>query len=175
MQFKPMLYKGNCSHIRKIAICKLHLRMSLKSILESTCPAALAPGNPRGHGTEVLWGHKQLDTTECLSAHTYIHTSTLSHSSYRIAPSIYCQLNRTKVFLSFSLLQSLTFFFFECFTAVDLPCYVYLFIFNFWPYPAACGIPVPRPGIKPAPTALGGRVLTMWLPGKFPFFFSFYF
>ena len=30
---------------------------------------------------------------------------------------------------------------------------------NFWLHPAACGILVPQPGIKPTPPALEGRVL----------------
>ena len=47
----------------------------------------------------------------CTHIYTHIHTS---HSSCRTAPSIYCQLNRARLFLLFSrLLQSLTFFFSE--------------------------------------------------------------
>ena len=37
----------------------------------------------------------------------------------------------------------------------------------FWFFgPEACGILAPRPGIKPAPPALEGEVLTTGLPGK---------
>ena len=34
----------------------------------------------------------------------------------------------------------------------------------------ACGIIAPQPGIKPAPSALEGEVLTTGPPGKFPLF-----
>ena len=43
----------------------------------------------------------------------------------------------------------------------------YCFCFMFWSFgPETCGIPAPRPGIKPAPPALEGKVPTNGLPGK---------
>ena len=42
------------------------------------------------------------------------------------------------------------------------------FFFFFWPCPAACGILVPQPGIKPTPPALEAWVLTTGPPGKSP-------
>ena len=38
---------------------------------------------------------------------------------------------------------------------------------NFWPHPEACGILSLPTRIKPAPSALEGRVLTTGPPGKF--------
>ena len=38
--------------------------------------------------------------------------------------------------------------------------------FKFWPCHAACGIPVPWPGIKPTSSALEGEVLTIRLPWR---------
>ena len=37
-----------------------------------------------------------------------------------------------------------------------------LFFFFFWPHGAACGILVPRPGIKPVPPALEAQSLNHW-------------
>ena len=47
------------------------------------------------------------------------------------------------------------------------------FFFFFWPRCAACGIPVPRPGIEPRPQQWGRQFLTIGLPG-IPLKFSFY-
>ena len=38
----------------------------------------------------------------------------------------------------------------------------------FWPRQAACGILVPRPGIKPVPPALGARSLNHWTAREVP-------
>ena len=43
----------------------------------------------------------------------------------------------------------------------------FLFFFKlFWPHPAACGILVPWPGIKPVPPALEDKILIIEPPGK---------
>ena len=40
--------------------------------------------------------------------------------------------------------------------------------FFFWPCPAACGILVPRAGIKPMPPAMEARSLNHWTASKVP-------
>ena len=44
--------------------------------------------------------------------------------------------------------------------------FIYLFFLFFWPCPTACGIFVPRPGIKPTPLHWKRTVLTTGPPGK---------
>ena len=44
--------------------------------------------------------------------------------------------------------------------------FIYLFVYNFWLYPAACGILVSGQVIETPPSALEGRVLTPGLPSK---------
>ena len=44
---------------------------------------------------------------------------------------------------------------------------ILLSVFKFWIFGSeVCGILAPQPGIKPAPLALEGKVLTTGLPGK---------
>ena len=54
------------------------------------------------------------------------------------------------------------FFFFVSFIYLVICLFMYL---NFWLHPIAYGILVPRPGIKPALSALEGGVLPTGLPG----------
>ena len=57
---------------------------------------------------------------------------------------------------------------------IESVMYSFCFMFYFFGH-KACGILAPQPGIKPALTALEGKVLTIGSPGKSLFFFFFIF
>ena len=48
--------------------------------------------------------------------------------------------------------------------------YLFIYLFIFWPHHMACGICVPKPGVKPAVDAHGGN---HWTTRKVPVFYCF--
>ena len=62
----------------------------------------------------------------------------------------------------------------NCHTSFTNPCTLSLcssilfILFYFWPYHAACGILVPRPGTEPAPPALEAQSLNHWTTREVP-------
>ena len=44
----------------------------------------------------------------------------------------------------------------------------FIYLLFFWPHRAACGILVPRPGIKPVPSAVEAQSPNHWTTREFP-------